>query len=350
MVNILDKLIVDRYAPSIYFYAFWIGVYELFLASIAVGIVSIHGLESSPFLGGMLTGAIRSVSLLFLLSALKRGQVARVVPIWYLYPLMVSPMAIVFLDESLPPLAWGGIPLAVLGGVLVSWQGGADGRIFGNPATILLALAAAVTFATSIALSKYFLEGDTFWQFYSASRLGFGLGMLGVIIVPDVRRRGLGMVSNGRFHGPRRPSGRAGHRRHHSQFHRHHPGPCVRGRGHRLNTACFGLPLFTGAGQHFACHIWKLDNQAHRWSPISGHCRHHRGRRPHLLLHQVTDRYFQDPSGKAGRLAGSTSWGCASVIPSWPLTPNLSNDVERDIPQTGHWRMCVSPISDRRCG
>ena len=201
MVNILDKLIVDRYAPSIYFYAFWIGVYEIFLGSIAMGIVSTQGLESSPVLGGMLTGAIRSVSLLFLLSALKRGQVARVVPIWYLYPLMVSPMAIGFLDESLPSLAWVGIPMAVLGGALVSWQGGTDGRSFGNPTTILLALAAAATFATSIALSKYFLEGETFWQFYSATRLGFALGMLGVIMLAEVRRGGLGMVSNGRFMG-----------------------------------------------------------------------------------------------------------------------------------------------------
>ena len=202
MVNILDKLIVDRYAPSIYFYAFWIGVYELAMGAVALGVVgSVQGLESTAFQGGVLSGAIRAVSLLFLLSALKRGQVARVVPIWYLYPLMVAPMAVGFLDESLSALSWGGILLAVVGGVLVSWQGGAGRRSFGDPAALPLALAAAATFAISIALSKHFLEDDNFWRFYGPNRLGFALGMLSVICLPDVRRGALGMVRRRGFMG-----------------------------------------------------------------------------------------------------------------------------------------------------
>ena len=202
MVNILDKLIVDRYAPSIYFYSFWIGVYELVMGAVALGVVlGLQGLESTTFLGGLLSGVIRAVSLLFLLSALKRGQVARVVPVWYLYPLMVAPMAVGFLDESLSALAWGGVFLAVVGAVLVSWQGGAGRRSFGNLAALPLALAAAATFAVSIALSKHFLEDGGFWQFYGGNRLGFALGMLSVIALPEVRRGALGMVRRRGFMG-----------------------------------------------------------------------------------------------------------------------------------------------------
>ena len=43
VVNILDKLIVDRFAPAVYFYAFWIGVYEIV---IGLAIVSV---TSAPF-------------------------------------------------------------------------------------------------------------------------------------------------------------------------------------------------------------------------------------------------------------------------------------------------------------
>ncbi len=202
MVNILDKLIVDRHAPSIYIYAFWIGIYELALGAVAIGVVlAVQGLESQTFFGGVLSGVIRALSLLFLLAALKRGQVARVVPVWYLYPLMVVPMAAVFLDESLSGLAWGGVVLAVVGAVLVSWQGSAGRRSFGDPAALPLALAAAATFAVSIALSKYYLEDGGFWQFYAGNRLGFALGLLSVVFMPEVRRGGMGMVRRRGFMG-----------------------------------------------------------------------------------------------------------------------------------------------------
>ena len=202
VVNTLDKLIVDRYSPSIYFYAFWIGAYELVLGSLAIAIVSVlQGLDSGAFLGGMLAGGIRSIHLLSLLNALKRGQVARVVPIWYLYPLMVTAMAAGFLDERFSLLAWLGIPLAVTGAVLVSWQGETKGLGFGNPTVYLLALGAALFFAVSLVLIKHFVTEDNLWQFYGASRLGFALGMLSVIILPEVRHGVLGMVRSRGFMG-----------------------------------------------------------------------------------------------------------------------------------------------------
>ena len=204
MGNIVDKLIVDRYAPSIFLYAFWIGVFEIVLAStFFVTVTGIQGIDSEAFAGGMLTGGIRSVSVLLTFAALKRGQVARIVPIWYLYPLMVAPMAVGFLDESLSALAWGAILMAVLGGVLVSWQGGTggDGGRFGDPAGPLLALAAAATFAVSLALSKHFLTEDNLFQFYGPTRLGFALGVLTLILLPEVRRGALGTVKNRGFVG-----------------------------------------------------------------------------------------------------------------------------------------------------
>ena len=101
VVNILDKLIVDRFAPAVYFYAFWIGVYEIVIGLAIVSVISAYGFETRDFLGGMLTGSIRAVGILLILSALKRGQVIRVVPVWYLYPLMVAVMAAGFLEEDL---------------------------------------------------------------------------------------------------------------------------------------------------------------------------------------------------------------------------------------------------------
>ena len=204
-INILDKLILVRHSPRVSYYAFWIGIFELAIGSltlgIVVGFVGLHGLEASPILGGMLTGVVTAVGLLLYLAALRLGQVARVVPIWYLSPLIVAPMAAWFLGESLSGLAVVAILLAVSGAVLVSWQGSHIGGRFGNPVPIMLALGAAAFMAGSFVLNKRFVEGGDFWQFYGAYRLGIAPGMLWVALLPGVRHAAIGMARNRGFMG-----------------------------------------------------------------------------------------------------------------------------------------------------
>ena len=203
VVNILDKLVLDRFTSRLFYYAFWIGVFELVLGLISLGVVvgvQGDGLESRTLLGGALTGAVAAVSVLFFFASLQLGQVTRVVPIWFLYPLIVAPLAAVFLDESISALAAGAIVLAVTGAVLVSWQGG-GGPTFGNPAVPLLALAAAAVLAVSFVLSKYFLEDGDFWQFLASERMGVAVPMMSVALLPGVWRGALGMVRHRGFMG-----------------------------------------------------------------------------------------------------------------------------------------------------
>ena len=199
VVNMLDKMLVDRYRAGVFYYSFWIGVYELVIGSIILGIASLEGLEYRGTLGGVLTGAVTAASLLIYLSALKRGQVARVVPIWYLYPLMVAPMAAGFLGERLSALAAVAVVLAVSGGVLVSWQRSTGVRTFGDPIVPVLALSAAVLMAVAFVLTKHFLEGDVFWQFTGGYRLGMAMVMLNLIALPEVRKSAPGMVRDRGF-------------------------------------------------------------------------------------------------------------------------------------------------------
>ena len=203
VVATIDKIILDRYVTTVYLYCFWIGVYELVLGAVFVAIAGgIEEIDTTGAWGGFLTGVIQSFSILLLLAAVKRGQVARVLPIWYMYPLMVAPMAAGFLNETLPALAWVSVPLAVMGGILVTWQGGGDIRRFGDPLTMLLALSAALCFGVSIILTKQWVEEETFWQFYAFGKLGHAAGMLGItLMVADVRRMALGSARNRGFMG-----------------------------------------------------------------------------------------------------------------------------------------------------
>ena len=202
VVNILDKLIVDLSPRTIYYYVFWIGVYELVAGSIILGgAVGIQGLDAATLPFGVLAGAVSAGGLFLYLAALRLGQVARVVPIWYMYPLMVVPLAAGFLGERLPPVAYGAILPAVAGAVLISWQGGAGGRTFANPVVVVLALAAGVCVAVSFVLSKHALEEGEFWQFLGSYRIGFAPVMLGFLIMPDVRRRAVRAIRDRRLMG-----------------------------------------------------------------------------------------------------------------------------------------------------
>ena len=187
-VNCLEKVVVDRSRTSIYHYVAWVGACDGLIGIVVLGAVSGQGVDGRAYLGGWLSGTMVSVSLVLYLVALRLGQVTRVIPVWYLNPLMVAPMAAVFLGERISLLAVVAIVLAVVGGVLVSWQGGKGSRSFGNPVPVLLALAAAVFMAVSIVLAKEFLESDSFWQFFGTYRLGVATVMLWTFALPQVRR------------------------------------------------------------------------------------------------------------------------------------------------------------------
>ena len=201
-VNCLEKFIVDRSRTSIYHYVAWVGVFDALIGVVVLAAASGQGVDGRAYLGGWLSGAMVSVSLVLYLVALRMGQVTRVIPVWYLNPLMVAPMAAVFLGERISLLAVVAIVLAVMGGVLVSWQGGGkESRFFGNPVPILLALGAAVFMAVSIVLAKEFLESDTFWQFFGVYRLGVATVMLWTFALPQVREDPAAALRSPRFMG-----------------------------------------------------------------------------------------------------------------------------------------------------
>ncbi len=171
--NILDKAIVDR-CRSVPQYSYWIGIFELALGLITFGIVTgLDGVETRTVGLALGTGVLAACSLILFLSALRTGQVARVVPVWHLYPLIVAPLAAGFLGETLSSLATGAIFLSVAGAALVSWEKTRGGRPTGDVRVILLSLGAAALLAFSFVVAKVALDGGDFWQFFGSYRVGF---------------------------------------------------------------------------------------------------------------------------------------------------------------------------------
>ncbi|HEX2524637.1 MAG TPA: DMT family transporter [Terriglobia bacterium] len=88
--------------------------------------------SSSPFtLGipqvilGIVAGTINGMGSWFLFASLGLGAKASVaIPLTALYPLLTILLAVVFLAENLTSLQWIGILLALVGGVMLSYETG----------------------------------------------------------------------------------------------------------------------------------------------------------------------------------------------------------------------------------
>ena len=199
VVNVVDKVILERHVPSIYIFALWAGLITLLIGGLLTLGLNLHQLETRALWGGVLTGVTRAGSFFAFMAALRQGQLARVTPVYYLYPLMVAPMAAGFLGEELTTVAWAAIVLAVVGAGLVSRQGAGVGRLWSQPQAQALALLAGLLFAVGNVMSKHFLDEEPFWHFYGSSRLGFSLGTLTVLGMKDVRQRGFAMIRNIKF-------------------------------------------------------------------------------------------------------------------------------------------------------
>lgn len=194
-VNVIDKLVLDRHVRTPFLYPFYVGVIEASIALVFLAGVLLLGLEEvdwSVVGGGVAMGSLRGVGLVALVGALRHEQVSRVVALWFLNPIMVVGMAVVFLSESISTLAIGAIAMASLGAGVVSWTGGESSRGFMRPSAMALALAAALAWAGANILTKQFVEDESFWQLYFGSRVAFGVTLLVLIFSSEVRREAPG--------------------------------------------------------------------------------------------------------------------------------------------------------------
>ncbi len=190
-VNVIDKLVVDRHVRTTLIYPFYIGIIEVVVASTLLTGLLLTGLEDVDWKvigGAMAMGSLRGLSLVTMVLALRLEQVSRVIALWFLNPIMVVGMAVVFLSESISGLAIGAIAMASLGAGVVSWTGGESSRGFMAPKVIALALVSAMAWATANILTKQFVDDDSFWQLYFGSRAGFGVVMLVLVFSSEVRR------------------------------------------------------------------------------------------------------------------------------------------------------------------
>jgi transporter family protein len=121
VVGLLQKLGTNRVSAHSLFVWLTIGfglLLPLFASSSRLASIPARDLAF-----GLLVGLTNALGSWFLFAALEQGAKASVaIPLTALYPLVTAVLAVALLDERLSGRQWAGLALAILAGVLLSYE------------------------------------------------------------------------------------------------------------------------------------------------------------------------------------------------------------------------------------
>jgi drug/metabolite transporter (DMT)-like permease len=180
VVNILDKLVLDRWSRHPMVPVLLLGVFNL---APALALLVIRGWPPMSLQQALLilaAGGALLLMTLFYFSAAAREEISRVVPLMFFSPLFVAVLAWAFLDEAFAPRQYFGVAALIAGAVLVSSRLPLNlrmGRAF------WLVLLAALSLAVYFVLMKYLLRSFDYWDVFGLTRLGSSVLMLPLFFV-----------------------------------------------------------------------------------------------------------------------------------------------------------------------
>jgi len=180
VVNILDKLVLEKWSSHPMVPVLLLGIFNLFPAAAILLIEGWPSLASLQVWLVLAAGASLLAMTLFYFFAASLEEISRVVPLMFFSPLFVAIMAWVLLDETFSARRYLGVAALIAGAVLVSQRFPLRLRL-GRP--FWLMLLAALSISVHFVLAKYLLRSLTYWSVFSLTRLSMTLLMLPLYIL-----------------------------------------------------------------------------------------------------------------------------------------------------------------------
>lgn len=126
VVGIFQKLGSNRMSPK--GIMVWMTVGYILLIPWLLNKTAMHNLGAGDMAVGVLGGLTNGLGAWYLFASLNAGAKASVaVPLTALNPLLTMLLAMVILSERLTPLQWLGVALAIVAGVMISYETQPDG-------------------------------------------------------------------------------------------------------------------------------------------------------------------------------------------------------------------------------
>ncbi len=194
VISALDKILIQRYMPSFRVFIVLVGLCQFGLAIVAMPLASFSGYGLDSMLISFASGVLSGIYLAMMFWVMRTQDVSRVVPVTSTHTIFVAILAMVFLQEVIPALAWVGIVITMIGAALMS-LGPTMRESERNQNQLIpfaLLLAASFAFGLSQFLSKVVADDIDIWSLFMWRAVGMGITLGGCLfrprIMPDLIR------------------------------------------------------------------------------------------------------------------------------------------------------------------
>ena len=189
IVTIIDKRLLDHHLPGVSILYLWISIV---LACYCLPIIIFSGVPEHTSIKYLLialaSGISIGIGLATMFVGLKADEATRAIAITQTNPIVVSILAIMFLDETLNLGQWISIGLVLVGTIMISLKKFSDHRILLPSRDTPVLLLSSIGLGTGFFLAKYALEGLTVWGVFSVQQLGVVL-VFTVFALPNVWKK-----------------------------------------------------------------------------------------------------------------------------------------------------------------
>jgi drug/metabolite transporter (DMT)-like permease len=157
--TLVEKVLVSKRLPNAEVFLGWFALATLPHALVISYLYPIlHGVPLRQVLVMVAAGVSWGIAANLMYRVLRTREVSRVWPIVNINPVYVAIMSSLLLGEVLGSFQWGGIVLAVLGTVLISFQRGGEGGGFKFDRAFFVLAAASFFMAAGQVMQKYALQ------------------------------------------------------------------------------------------------------------------------------------------------------------------------------------------------
>lgn len=179
IVSVIDKRLLDHHLPSVSVLFLWIAIVLSFYLVIVLAVI---GIPQDPpvdaLLMGLASGLSTGAGLALMFAGLKQDEASRAIAITQINPIFVALLAVLFLGETLAPMQWGAILLAVMGTMLISLRELPDRKALRPTRGTPLLLGSGLGLGVGIFTVKAALESLSVWEVFVIQQLGVVLVFL----------------------------------------------------------------------------------------------------------------------------------------------------------------------------
>jgi drug/metabolite transporter (DMT)-like permease len=175
VVNLIDRYVLTRLVRQAVVPLFVLGLVGLVPGLLILLVKGGPGLSWPHLLLGAAAGIAFLVMGYFYFRAAQIEEITRVVPLFYLAPVLVAGLAFLLFGERFPSKTYLGLLVLIAGAVLISsrWPF----QLGFSPAFRLMSLA-SLSLAIYTLLTKYLLAYADYWTVFAVSRVGMALGLV----------------------------------------------------------------------------------------------------------------------------------------------------------------------------